>query len=86
MVGVKINELPKFLAEDIDENTHAIIFNDLLNPNKPPIIPLLLNRITSYLPYREPRESEYDDESIPHIDMMSEPPVWEPSEASFTEK
>ena len=42
MLGVKINELPKFLEEDTDEKTHAIIFSDPLNPNQPLIIPLVL--------------------------------------------
>ena len=37
---VVINELPKFLAEDPDEKTHAIIVNDPLNPNEPVVIPL----------------------------------------------
>ena len=33
MAGVIINEIPKFLAEDPDENTLAIIVDDTLNPN-----------------------------------------------------
>ena len=32
MSGVIINEIPKFLAEDSYENTHAIIVDDPLNP------------------------------------------------------
>ena len=31
MAGVIINKLSKFLAEDPDEKTHAIIVNDILN-------------------------------------------------------
>ena len=83
MSGVRINELPKFLAEDIDEKTHSIIVNDPLNSNKHLIIPLVLKGVTSYFLSRNPRSSEYEDESIPHIDMVSEVPVWEPSETSF---
>ena len=45
---VRINEIPKFLADDRDENTHAIIVDDQLNPNKPLIIPLGLKGVTSY--------------------------------------
>ena len=33
IAGDRINELPKFLAEDPDEKTHAIISNDPLNPD-----------------------------------------------------
>ena len=85
MTGVRNNELPKFLEEDPDEKTHIIIVDDLLNPNEPLVILLKLKGITSYYPSREPKESEYEDESIPHIDMTSKALVWEPSETSFAE-
>ena len=83
MDGVRINDLPKILAEDPDEETHAIIVYDPLNPNEPPVIPLSLNEVTGYLPFRKPRASEYKDESIPHIKTTSEAPVWDPYETSF---
>ena len=86
VAGVKINELPKFLAEDPDDNTHAIIVSDPLNPNQPLIITLVLKGVTRYLLSRKPRVSEYEDESIPHINIISEAPVWEPSEDSFAEQ
>ena len=37
----------------------------------------------SYLPVRETIIGEYKDESIPHMIMAGEEPVWEPSEESF---
>ena len=86
MAWVNINELPKYLAENPDKKTHAIIFSDLLNPNQPLTIPLLLKGVRSYFPSRKPRASEYEDESIPHIDMTTEAPVLEPSETSFAEQ
>ena len=61
MAGVNINELPKFLAEDIYKMTHTIIVNDLLNPNEPLIVTLALKGVTSYFPYRSRRTSEYED-------------------------
>ena len=61
MTGVRINELPKFLAEDPDEKMHAIIVDDTLNPNEPLVIPLALKGVMSYLPYINPRASEYED-------------------------
>ena len=78
IAGVSIKELPKFLEEDSDEKTHAIIVNVPLNPNQSPIIPLVLKGVTSYFPPRKPRSSKYEDESIPHIDKTSESPMWEP--------
>ena len=83
MSGVRINDLPKFLAEDTDEKTHAIIVDDPLNTNEPLIIPLVLKGVTSYFMYRNPIASEYEDESIPYIDMTSKVPVWEPLETGF---
>ena len=68
MAVVRINDLPKFLAEDTDEKTYTIIINDPLNPNEPLIIPLVLKGVTSYFLYRKPRASYYKDYSIPHID------------------
>ena len=65
---------------------HTIIFDDPLNLNEPLVIPLALKGDTSYLPSRKSRESEYEDELIPHIDMTSEAPVWEPYETSFAEQ
>ena len=55
MTGVRIIELPKFLAEDPDEKTHVIIVNDPLNLNEPLVIPLALKSFTSNFPSRKPR-------------------------------
>ena len=86
MEGVRINDLPKFLAEDPYEKYHSIIVNDTLKPNEPLVTPLALKWVTSYLPSRKPRVSEYEDESTLHINLTSKAPVWEPSETSFSEQ
>ena len=46
----------------------------------------MLKGVTSYSTSSKPRASEYDDESIPHINMTCEAPVRESSETGFTEK
>ena len=61
MKGVRINEIPKFLGEYLDDKTHTIIVNDMLNPNEPLIILLALKGVTSYFPSRKPKSSEYED-------------------------
>ena len=86
MEGFRINEIPKFVAEDTNEKTHPIIVYDPLNPNEPLIIPLVLKGVNSYLPSRKPRSSEYEDYLIPHINMTSKALVWEPSDTSFGEQ
>ena len=85
MTGVRINELPKFLTEDLKKKL-AIIFDDMLNPNGLLIIPIALKEFTSYFPSRKKKASEYEDESIPNIDMKSEAPVWEPYKTRFAEQ
>ena len=40
----------------------------------------------SYFPSRKPKASEYEDESIPHIDITSKDPVWEQSINRFAEQ
>ena len=69
--------------EDSDEKTHAIIVNDLLKPNKPLIITLMLKSVTSSFPSRRTRTSEYEDELISHIDMTNEALLLEHYEVSF---
>ena len=56
MSGVRINELPEFLAEDPYDNTHVIIVDDPLNLNDPLTIPLVLKGVTCYFLSRNPRE------------------------------
>ena len=83
---VIIKELPKFLSDDPDEKTYAIIVDDQLNTNEPLFIPLELKGITNYFPYRKTKESYSEDELIPHIDMKITAPVWDPYETSFAEQ
>ena len=86
MARVRINELPRFLAEDTNEKTLGIIVDDPVNPNETLIIPLVLKGVTSYLTSGKPRPSEYEDELIPRIDMTSNEPVWGPSETNFANR
>ena len=86
MAGVIINEIPKFLAEDPYKKTHSIIVDDPLNPNEPLVILLALKWVTIYFPSRKLRVIEYEDETIPHINITREAPVWDPSETSFAEQ
>ena len=86
VVGVKINELPKFLADKPDNETHAVVMNDPLDPQEPLIIPLQLKGVTSYFPIRKPTVGEFEDPDLPHISMTATGPNWEPSEASYADQ
>ena len=48
MNGVLINEVPKFLAPIPSETKHAIQLKNPFDATHPTIIPLKLNRVTSY--------------------------------------
>ena len=86
MAGVRINDIPKFLVEDTDKKTHAIIVDDQLNTNESLITPLVLKGVTSYFLYMNPRASEYEYDTIPHTEMTSEELVWEPYDTTFKEQ
>ena len=59
MNGVKVNELPKFLAEVPDETTHAL---QVMNPLDEGLmnIPMSLFGVTSYFPVRKPTIEEWE--------------------------
>ena len=82
--GVKINELPKFLCTEPDDETNAIVAEDTLVSDKKLIIPLSLKGVTSYFTVWKPSIEEYGDEYITHIIMTDKEPVWEPSEDIFS--
>ena len=52
MNGVLINAVPKFLAPIPSETMHAIQFENPFNTTHPIIIPLQLNKVTSYFKAR----------------------------------
>ena len=85
IADVEINELPKFLAKNPDERTHAVVVDDPVS-NEPLIIPLEIKGVTSFFPTRKPTRQEYEEDSIPKINMTSELPDWEPSTADFAEQ
>ena len=84
MNGVKLNELPKFLADDPDESTHALQVGDPLDSGHPLTIPLSLKGVTSYFRVRKPTIQEWEDEdSYPRIELTAEEPVWDPGDSEF---
>ena len=72
---MKINELPKKLCTEPDDETHAIVAEDPLYSDEKLIITLSLKVVTSYLPVCKPITEEYEDEYITHIILTGEEPV-----------
>ena len=86
VAGVKINELPKLLADKPDDETHAIVVGNPLNTDESLTIPLMIKGVTRYFPTRKPSMREYEDDNIKNIAMTSELPDWGPSEVDFAEQ
>ena len=60
--GVKINEVPKFLAENPNKTTHAITLVDIFDAVHPLIIPLQLSGVTNYIDVYSPSVAEYEND------------------------
>ena len=72
--GVLINKVPMFLVPVPSETMHAIQLENLFGATNPIIIPLKLNRVTSYFKVRKPTQDEYEDQNILKIELMVEAP------------
>ena len=74
MNGVMIDKVPKLLAPAPSETIHAIQFENPFNATHPIIIPLKLNRVTSYFEVRKSTQKEHEDKNIFKIELMVDPP------------
>ena len=82
MNGVEINETPKFLLNNPNESSHAIVVEDTEGSTLL-VIPLLINGFTSYFTCRNPARSEYEDGDLPRIDLSAEIPDWYSSDRDY---
>ena len=83
---MKINEVPKFLAENLNETTHAIELVHTFHAAHPLIILLQLSRVTSYFDVYSPSITEYENDDIPKIQLTAEEPPWDPSNDEYSER
>ena len=84
--GVKISEVPKFLAETPSETTHAIELVDIFDAAHPLIIPLQLSGVTSYFDMYSTSVTEYENDDILKIHLTAEEPPWDPSIIEYLEQ
>lgn len=85
MHGIEINETPKYLAKNPTAETFAMKINEESIGDESLIIPFHLHGVTAYFPVRKPSRAEYEDESIPKIDMTDEDIPWDPNSEHFAE-
>ena len=86
MNGVLIDEVPKFLAPILHETTDATQIENPFDATHIIIIPLKLNRVTTYFKVRKPTWEEYEDQNIPKIELMVEAPPWDPSNPDYSQQ
>ena len=80
LVGVEVDECPKFLSPNPSINNHSIRFSDH-NLR----IPLKLHGVISYLPCRKPGEDELmDNDGV--LELTPDVEVWDPSNSNFNKQ
>ena len=79
MNDVQVSDQPKFLTDNPDNKTHALVLRD--QDDEDFVIPLDLCGVTSYFPTRTPTSDEYA--SCRRFDLTSPDPPWDPQNDSF---
>ena len=80
---VEIDEVPKFLAEDPTERTHAISIP--IDNDDSLVIPLSLDGVTSYFPTFKPAAEEFEsaNEGDDLFELTYAEPEWDPHDADY---
>jgi hypothetical protein len=76
--GVLNDEAPKFLTSNPTALTHSITIANHANLSDPYTILLQLEGVVSFFEYALPTSAEFEDESIPHLDLTAAYPAWNP--------
>jgi hypothetical protein len=74
---VTVNDLPKFLAADPTDQTHALTLTDPNNPLQPVILPLTLRGVTSLLNVRSVTINEFNSHDYLRLHLTSETLTWD---------
>ncbi len=76
---VIINNLPKFLAADPTDQTHALTLTNPDNPLQPVILPLTLRGVTLVLNVRSTTIDEFNSHDRLRLHLTSETLTWDPT-------
>ena len=80
---VKVNDILKFLTEQLTAYNHAIVTTGC-DTDDELLIPLSLDGVVSVFWMRKPTIQEY--ESCPHYELTSDAPKYDPSDGSYAEQ
>jgi hypothetical protein len=75
---VEINKVLKLLMNNPTTSSHSITITDPTNAVHPYTIPLQLEGTVSYFEYSLPTSAKYENEEIPHLELMATSPDWDP--------
>ena len=84
MQGVEVNETPKFLVRNPNEETFSLKISEEMS-DESLIIPFGLHEVTAYFTVAKPTRAEYEDELIPKVDMTAADLPWDPTSDHFME-
>ncbi len=76
---VTVNDLPKFVATDPTDQTHALTLTDPNNPLQPVILPLILRGVTLVLNVRSVTIDEFNSHDYLRLHLTSETLTWDPT-------
>jgi hypothetical protein len=76
---VTISDLPKFLATDPTDQTHALTLTDPDNPLQPVILPLILRGVILVLNVRSVTINEFNSHDYLKLHLTSETLTWDPT-------
>ena len=79
LAGLKIDECPKFLSDDPNENNHSIY-----SPEHDFRIPLQLDGIISFMPTRRPSQKELNE--LESIELTPNVTEWNPHDDSYSQQ
>ncbi len=74
-----VNNLPKFLAADPTDQTHALTLTGPNNPLQPVILPLTLRGMTLLLNVRSVTINEFNSHYYLQLHLTSETLTWDPT-------
>ena len=79
MYGVKVNDITKYLTDNLTDQTHYIVMKERV---KTLLTPLHLHGVTSYFTSMKPTMEEYNN--CKHFSDTSVDPEWDPQDPSFS--
>lgn len=82
--GHEVNETPKCFKKNPTEEDFALKI-EADEEREELIIPFELTGVTAHFPVRKPTSQEFEDESIPHIDMTERDIPWDPEDRRLGE-